>query len=270
MMGALRLVVLLPLLASAGVECFPLLLPAQETGALTGIVTRADKTPLAAAAVSVVGTTITVAANTDGSFRINSMPVGTQVVEFRLLGYKTMQLNVQIEGGKTADLRALLEANPISLQTVQVKAEPVVVHPEWEGFEQRRASHVGRFFTQEEIARMQPRLFTDVLRRVPGIQIHSTTSFGPRASVQNGRNSGLSPNRSCQMLFYVNGAPFPIPTGDAIDDFIQPDRVAAVEVYSGTSQAPPQFNTSMYNNANCGVVVIWMRGRPDADPPPKG
>ena len=265
-MDRIRRLIFFPLLASAGMECFPLLLPAQETGTLTGIVTRADKTPLAAAAVRVVAAAITVAADTDGSFRVNYLPVGQQAVEVRMIGYQTLQLQVEIERGKTAEVRAVLEAvAPVSLQTVQVNAEPII-HPELQGFEERRASHNGKFFTQEEIARMQPRLFTDVLRRVPNIQIRSTTSFGPRASVQNGRNSGLNSGRSCQVLFYVNGALFPIPRGEAIDDFIAPDRVAAVEIYSGTSQAPPQFSSSMYNNSRCGVVVIWMRTRPDEDP----
>lgn len=262
-----RPLVLLPLLAAAGMGSFPLLLGAQETGTLSGIVTKADKTPVGGAAVKLARAGITVAADTDGSFRVNYLALGTQSVEVRAPGYEPLLLQVQIESGKTADVRAVLERSvPISLATVQVTAGPVI-HPELQGFEERRASHSGRFFTEEEIVRMQPRLLTDVLRHAPGMNIRSTTSFGPRSVVQTGRTSGLNSGRACQVLFYVNGSPFPIPTGHAIDEFIMPDRVAALEIYSGTSQAPPQFNTGMYNNNRCGVVVIWMRTRPDADPP---
>ena len=64
------------------------------------------------------------------------------------------------------------------------------------------------------------------------------------------------------LKFYVNGAPFPLTHDVAINNYVSPDEVAAVEVYTGTSQIPAQFSSSQYN-ARCGVVVIWTRSSND-------
>jgi hypothetical protein len=42
--------------------------------------------------------------------------------------------------------------------------------------------------------------------------------------------------------------------------------VLAIEVYSGTSQIPPEFQSSLLN-ARCGVVVIWTRLGNEEDSP---
>jgi hypothetical protein len=83
-------------------------------------------------------------------------------------------------------------------------------------------------------------------------------SFGPTYSVQTFRSQGTNGGRSCQVQFYVNGVPFNSVGDREINHFISPGEVAAVEVYTGASQIPPEFNSSMYN-ARCGVVLIWTR-----------
>ena len=44
----------------------------------------------------------------------------------------------------------------------------------------------------------------------------------------------------------------------AIDQYIAPEDVIAVEVYNGTSQIPSQFQANLLN-ARCGVIAIWTR-----------
>jgi hypothetical protein len=104
---------------------------------------------------------------------------------------------------------------------------------------------------------MQPRRFTDVLRRVPGVQIQMMPGpFEMGEMVRMSRTTGVTGTRPCPVLFYINGSPFPV-TGDIpINHYIAPEEVAAVEIYSGMSQIPPQFNSSLHN-ARCGVIVIW-------------
>lgn len=104
---------------------------------------------------------------------------------------------------------------------------------------------------------MQPRLFTDVLRRVPGVQIQPVTGpFGTSYGVRMGRTPGVSGSRPCPVLYYVNGVPFPVAADIEINHFIGPDDVAAIEVYSGAARIPPQFHSSVHD-ARCGVIVIW-------------
>ncbi len=231
---------------------------AQVSGTLRGTVISADKKPLPQARISVVGTALVTVADTDGTFRIVALPVGSQSVEVKLIGYTTTLIPVRIEPGKDHNLEVALTAVPVELTTVKVAADPNVI-PELRRFAQRRARGSGTFFDQAEIDRMEARLFTDILRRVPGMQIETLDgSYGPTYSVQTSRNLGTNGSRSCQMQFFVNGVPFTSAGQLAINHYVAPGEVAAVEVYSGASQIPPEYNSSS-NNSRCGVVLIWTR-----------
>jgi len=230
-------------------------LSAQDTGILAGIVRTPEKKPLALAKIRIVGTPFVAEADTDGAFRIRSPELGSQTVEVKLLGYASILIPVQIEGGKTTTLNVILEVAPAPLETVKISGDTLIV-PAMAGFMERRARGNGKFFTREEIDRMQARLFTDVLRRVPGMQMQLVTGGNNNNyTVRTSRNpEGVSGGRQCPVLFYMNGMPFPMTSDGVINSFIGPEEVEAVEVYTGTSQIPPQFNST---NARCGVVVIW-------------
>lgn len=231
---------------------------AQESGALAGKVIGSDKQPLPYARVEVVGTRLAAIADTEGTFRINAPPLGAQSVEVRLLGYEAILVPVRIEPGKVARLEVTLTALPIPLRRVTVNADTLVL-PEMRRFAERRARGAGRFFTRQDIDRMEARVFTDILRRVPGMQIEpSEGSFGQTYSAQTSRNQGTNGARSCPVMFLVNGVPLATGGDVAINHFVSPGEVNAVEVYSGASQIPSEFN-SIGSTARCGVVVIWTR-----------
>ena len=234
-------------------------LAAQNPGTLTGTVTADDATPLARAQVKVIGTTLATVGGLDGSFRLAGVPSGAQSLEVKVLGYTPLVLAVDILAGETLNLHLQLAAEAVPLPAVEVKASPVFVTPEMKGFAERKARGAGQFFTREEIVRMQARLLTDVLRRVPGMQIQSVNSaYGTSYTIQTGRSGGPVGARVCPVLFYINGTPFPLSTDVTIDHYVAPEEVIGLEVYNGTAQIPPQFNSGMYN-AHCGVVVIWTR-----------
>src|SRR5438105_13047744 len=113
------------------------------------------------------------------------------------------------------------------------------------GFEERRAAGGGHFFNRADIARMQPRVFTDVLRRVPGVQIQSVSGpFGPSDVIRMARTTGISGARACPVLFYVNGTPFPVTSDISINQYIVPEDVVAIEVYSGASPIARTFQST--------------------------
>jgi len=233
-------------------------LDAQESGVLVGTVTTAEKQPLPNAHISIVGTSLVTVADSTGAFRVGALPLGAQSVEVKLLGYTTTQIPVQIDSGKPVVVNVTLVASPVALETVKVTADTFVL-PEMRRFAERKARGGGTFFNRVDIDHMEARLFTDILRRAPGVQIETLSgSFGPTYSVQTNRNLGTNGNRSCQMQFYVNGVPFTNVGDLAINHFVSPGEVAAVEIYSGASQVPPEYNSSMYN-ARCGLVLIWTR-----------
>lgn len=239
-----------------------LLLPgqmaAQALGTLTGSVVGENGTPLAQAQIRIVGTNPVVLTDKDGRFQLTGLLPGHRVLEIRLLGYQMAVRPMDVGPGETLDVRVVLVLAPVPLGEVKVKAEPALP-PALQGFEERRAHGNGHFFNRQEIARMQPRVMTDVLRRVPGVLIQSTSgAFGPNDMVRMARTTGVMGSRPCPVLFYINGMPFPV-TGDmSINQYIVPEDVIAIEVYDGTSQIPAEFLSNLLN-ARCGVIVIWTR-----------
>ncbi len=147
-------------------------------------------------------------------------------------------------------IRADAQDTPVSLDTVKVSAP--MIPPHLREFEERRERGSGRYFTRAQIDRMQARQVTDILRRVPGFQFQPARTGG--YSVQTGRTA----TRVCPVLYYINGSPFPVGADQTINNFVDSDVVEAIEVYSGSSSIPAQFNSSMYNS-RCGVIVIWTR-----------
>lgn len=260
----------LPLLVAGALFLllWPVQLTAQEVGTLTGTVTAPHEIPLVHARIIVVGTTLVTLTREGGHFQVAGVPSGSQTLEVSLLGFRTLRLPVEIEPGEILHLQVMLELEPVLLQALELTAPPALP-PELRGFQERRARGAGHFFTREEIGRMQPRLFTDVLRRVPGVRIeHVTGPFGTSDVVQAGRTAGVSGSRPCPVLYYVNGVPFPVAADIGINHFIPPEEVAAIEVYSGASQIPPEFHSSMHN-ARCGVIVIWTYTGERRHRPPK-
>lgn len=247
----------------------PAPLDAQEAaGALAGQVLAEDGTPLAQARIRIVGTGAIVLSGDDGRFHIAAQRAGDQVLEVRRLGYVAFVSWVKIVAGQTLTVQVTLQMAPVPLKALEVKGEPELL-PAMQGFERRRSHGNGHFFNRAEIARMQPRVFTDVLRRVPGVQLQAASgAFGGNDMVSMSRTIGVMGARRCPVLFYVNGMPLQV-TGDvSIDQYVSPEDVVAIEVYSGSSQIPPEFQSNLLNS-RCGVIVIWTRmGNEDSPPPP--
>lgn len=237
-------------------------LSAQDPGLVTGTVTSMDKRPIQNARLKVVGTDVIGESRTDGTFRLWGIPAGQYKLEVRMLGYSTGMIPFEITSGANIVLPVTLAAVALTLDTVRVSALDGLT-PGLRGFEERRSRGVGKFFNQKDIRRMQARSLTDILRRAPGLQIQSVNSvFGMGESVRSQRSGGAMGTRACPILFFINGSPFPLSQDLTINHYISADDVQAIEVYNGTSEIPPQFNSGMYN-ARCGVVLIWTRSRED-------
>ncbi len=244
------LLAFLALPLSAGVAA------SQQSGALTGTVVGANKSPLRNAHARLLGTQLQAVTDGNGAFRLPEIMTGKYSLEIRMLGYAAKVQSIEIVSGETIDVSMELSAAAVELDTVSVTAAP---NPHLQGFEERRSRGQGRYFTRDQITKMSPRGLSDVLRRVPGFQLQAARN-SDGFSVQTGRTG----TRVCPVLYYLNGSPFPISADMSINTFVDPDAVEAMEVYAGASQIPPQFNSAAFN-ARCGVVVIWTRmGRDQA------
>ncbi|HEV7388434.1 MAG TPA: carboxypeptidase regulatory-like domain-containing protein [Gemmatimonadaceae bacterium] len=230
-------------------------LASQSRGTVSGSVMSADKVALAEARVRIAGTPLTTITRLDGAFEFRGVPVGRQSLEITRIGYSPKTMAILVTAGETSNASVVLEA--FALETVTVTADADST-PGIRAFMERKARGSGWYFTREEIAVMQPREVTDVLRRVPGVQIEGGgTMSGGNPTARSGRNiSGAG--STCSMTYYLNGSPLSLTNGLSINHFVAADDLAAVEVYTGSSQIPPEFNSSLYGS-RCGVVAVWTR-----------
>ena len=229
---------------------------AQARGTVVGTVSSADTVFLADARVRIVGTPLTAITRSDGSFEILGVPAGRQSLEITRIGYSPETMAIVVAAGQTFNARVVLEA--FTLETVTVTADADSV-PGIRGFAERKTRGNGWYFTRQDIELMQPRQVTDVLRRVPGMQIEVAGGplGGGNQTARTGRNiSGA--NGPCNMTYYLNGTPLDLTGGLSINHFVAADDLAAVEVYTGSAQIPPEFNSSL-RGSRCGVVGVWTR-----------
>lgn len=229
--------------------------PVSTSGSLTGIVTTMEDAPVARARVGIAGNATYALSGDNGAFRVDRLNPGRHSLEVRMIGYAQTVIPIEIRSGQTARVHVILLAEPVALDTVKVTARPrEPLTPQMRDFEARRARGGGKFFTRAEIAAMQARVFTDILRRAPGLAVF------PIPGQQGGfaaHGTRVGAARACPVLFFMNGSPLALPPDVAINNFIAPEDVAGIEVYTA-SQIPPQFNSALHG-ARCGVVVIWMR-----------
>jgi hypothetical protein len=235
-----------------------------QSGTVLGTVTSTDSGfPLASARVTIIGVKSTAVTATDGTFEIVQVPAGMRVLQVRLGGYTSVMMAVAVGPRDTTRVNVALALAAVSLAPIEVAAKPDARLPAMRGFEERRARAQGHFLTRDEIRAMQARRFTDLLRRIPGVQMQPVSGpYEQGEAVRMSRTIGVTGARPCPVLYYMNGTPFPV-TGDIpIDHYIAPDEVAAIEVYNGMSQIPSEFNSASHN-ARCGVIVIWTLSKLD-------
>ncbi|NCP45601.1 MAG: carboxypeptidase-like regulatory domain-containing protein, partial [Flavobacteriales bacterium] len=86
---------------------FPLAIYSQE-GTIEGSISS-NSDAVAFANVGLSGTKLGTAADVNGKFKLNNIPVGTYTVQISAVGYKHYKKTVTIESGKTITLNITLE-----------------------------------------------------------------------------------------------------------------------------------------------------------------
>ena len=119
-------------------------------------------------------------------------------------------------------------------------------------FYRRKDAGGGFFITRDDIEHRNPLELSDMLRTMPGAVL-VPVSGSARAVLRFARTSMVG--RDCPPQYYVDGV---MATGLNIDD-LEPSDIEGIEVYSGASRIPPQFNNSRIGTSICGVVVVWTR-----------
>lgn len=223
--------------------------PPVPTAKLVGTITDTLGVPLSRAEIWLVAVSeLRTISNDSGRFELPGLPVGPITLGVRRLGYESATFTAVLKAGKTH--RATFPLTPSAHSLAEVKVQDTV--SSWLSvFEEHRSMHRGTFITRRDFERDNLRIATDILRRVPGVQVVPTRSG---TAVQMMRGFGA---RRCTPQLYVHETPY---SGN-FDDFT-PDDIEALEVYVGISEIPPDLITM--GRPICAAIVIWTR-----EPPPK-
>ena len=216
------------------------------TARLAGTVRGAGGLPLANAEVRVRDAREGAVTDSAGRFAIERLPAGTQLLVVRDLGYALAELPVELRPGRTLT-RDVQLTRIVRLDSVKVLA----AKPKYAEFEKnRRMNPMGKFMAMSEIQRRNAPSTADLIR-----------VFGEFTVSRHGLDTWVVPkgagNRKCKKAnVVIDGV-----DGLSVDD-VQPKAIAGIEAYSDPTLAPARYS----GNADCGVVVIWLRSADDQRP----
>ena len=232
-------------------------LGAQAQGSITGRVTEAGtSTPIAAAGVTVVGTTIVTQTNEQGQYTIRGIRPGSVEIRALRVGYSEQRATVTVAAGQTATLDIQMKAVGITLNPVVTTATG----------DQRRVE-VGNAIAQVDAANIVATSAVanmgDLLTaRAPGVFVAPGTQTGAGTRVRIRGTSSLS--LSNNPIYIVDGVRVEGTTGSStvsvggttparVND-LDPNEIENIEVVRGPSAA-----TLYGTDAANGVIVITTK-----------
>lgn len=234
------------LLGAAGLAASSSSLQAQVRPAnIVGrIVETGSAKPVQGAAIVLQGTSFRAMTNEAGIFRLEDIPAGHHTLAVHYLGMESKKFPVELAPRQTLDVTFRLETKvlPVAELVVTVDATPPV--SKLTGFYRRSQQGPGYYMTRAEIEDTPALRTTDLLRRVPGLDIGQRNRAGI-TPVTMGRRDGCIPR------FYVDGAYASYYNMDNLE----PRDIAGIEVYRGNAEVPIRFK----HGDRCGVIVVWTR-----------
>ena len=262
--------ILIPLLLLA--------LPAVAAGqVIRGQVVDEDRNPVSSATVFLLSETEevlrTVEADDEGDFRLEGISAGFYLLRVERLGYETTTTPpLLVDEGSTVvvELRVAVDAIPLEPLVIRQRARTHRLDPLIQAFYERREEGHGHFIDRQEIEERQPNRITQLLRRIPGINVNM--GVGSRGDVRFRR--AVQGSGDCAPAIWLDGVrvreggvprvgsgafgakPPPGTGGLILDEVASPDEIEGIELYMSKIQVPMRWNTP---GARCGVILIWTR-----------
>ena len=218
------------------------------SSAVTGTVYDSSGNVIAGAEVGVVGTPKRTRSDDRGAFRLAGLETGPVTLAARRLGFQPETVRTSLGPSSVTGVDFRLSRASVTLSPIVVRGRGHHTG-RLAGFYERLASGVnGYFLTRERIDEGNPRSLTDVLRRVPGLEI----ARGSRLRMRG---------RTCAPLVWIDG--IAMPSGEVDLNSIPPGSIEGIELYLSASGAPNRYQPTA-DRARCGTVLLWSRG-PDTE-----
>lgn len=223
---------------------------AQSVGSIYGTIKDSAGTPIPGVEVVLLQRRGYVYSDSLGVFRLVAVPAGHRELHFRRLGFAPKSMDANIPEDETLHLAVVLEASVTVLEGMTIE-EMTRRRQMLTDFYDRMSRGFGHFVTRDQIERRNPMNLSDMMRMIPGARIMPVRGTSQSTLRFNRAQMG---NRDCPPQYWVDG----VKTWNLNIDDIVPQDVEGIEVYSGASTVPPQYNTKE-GTTICGVVLIWTR-----------
>ncbi|RMD93531.1 MAG: SusC/RagA family TonB-linked outer membrane protein, partial [Calditrichaeota bacterium] len=181
---------------------FGILIPGMllaQTGNIAGkVVDAASGDPLPGASVLVQGMDIGAATNVEGEYSISGVPVGTQTVVCRFIGYKTQIKTVKVSGGSVAEVNFKMRETVLQLDEVVVTGAGVAS-------EKKRLGNTVATINSKSLEAAPITNFSEMIQaREPGVQVLTSGGLvGEGARIRIRGTASLS--QSNEPIVYVDG-----------------------------------------------------------------
>lgn len=233
-------------LVVAALTATPTLLESQvrETSIVGRITEKSSGAAVQGAEVVLKGTPHRAVSDDSGIYQIEGVPTGHHTLAVHYLGMESKQFPVQISARETLNVSFNLETKVLPVAELVVTVDQTAPVSKLTGFYRRSRQGPGYYLTRSDIEDMSAARTTDLLRRVPGLDVGQRNRGGV-TPVTMGRRDGCVPR------FYVDGA---YAAYFNVDN-LQTRDIAGIEVYRGNSEVPIRFK----HGDRCGVIVVWTR-----------
>lgn len=218
-------------------------LPRTGTAKLSGRVVAGDGTPINGARVTIEATDVSVLTDSTGTFRASGLPSGTRGVDVTAIGFTPTHASADLRPTRDATVSINLGARISTLSTVKVTGAPA----DRSGFLARRTQGMGHFLDAAALEQRGLQSVASVLTTMPSLHGNGYSRNDPTRPNVSGRGN-------CVPTVYLDGMELRDGAG-SLDDFVSVRRLGGIEVYSGPSEAPPQFRS----NSSCAVILVWSK-----------
>lgn len=243
-------------------------LAGQSAGVAGQVLDASTRQPVAHVVVEIPSQGRRTETDSTGGFRMLGLSPQMVTVRLRSIGYREVERTLNLFAGRVMSVEYLIAPDVVALAEVEVTGRdmsPTALM--MEGFETRRRLGIGKYYTEEDIARHRQRQVPDLLRDAPSVRVQRGPSneyyaVNTRRPVTS-MTQGIRNQRPCFLDIFLDGTVVwsadrgarGVPPVD-LAHFVDLTDLVGVEVYSGVSTVPAEFRRQ---GSNCGAIIFWTR-----------
>lgn len=220
------------------------------------VVEEVTKAPVAGALITALDArgseAATVTTDSAGWFRVRLPAPGTWAVRIRHIAYVSyVSPPLEVAGTEAVEIEIRLGRTVIPLDPLIVTARERSISRVAEFHDRVKTNPFGRFVEREELEQRGHARVTDFLRMMAGVSIVPARRGFMTSDLILMRGAG----GRCAPAIYLDGVRIRQSADFPIDDFLFPDMLEGIEVYTSVAGTPIAYGPE----GTCGSVLFWTR-----------